>query len=271
MVYKINLPSISIGASGWGDTLNNYFNAATGTEGGISLGFGGTVSVNVTSASVNINENDAKNFRISIQGTVSPAVDGSRIVTIPTGVTGYWFVTNGSNIALNIYNLGGVTGVLLKSGYSYIIYSNGTACIEAPNNIVHKTGDTMTGALALPSNGLTVGTNQLYVSGGNVYSSGSFTAVQNVTAQSDIRTKENIKTIENAIDIVEQLFGVSYTRKDNGIKNIGLIAQDVEQILPEVVHKDEYGILSIAYGNIVAVLINAIKELSDRVKELEGK
>tara|TARA_B000000557_G_scaffold140193_1_gene113609 strand:- start:6366 stop:7769 length:1404 start_codon:yes stop_codon:yes gene_type:complete len=98
---------------------------------------------------------------------------------------------------------------------------------------------------------------------------GTFTA--NVTAFSDERLKDNIQTLENGLDKVEQLRGVTYTRENK--KEIGVIAQEVEKILPEIVltANDEMGTKSVDYGKITSVLIEAIKELSARVKELENK
>jgi hypothetical protein len=99
--------------------------------------------------------------------------------------------------------------------------------------------------------------------------SGDVTFSGNVTAYSDSRLKKNISTLENSLNIVNQLRGISYQRIETEGKNIGLVAQEVEQVLPEVVIKDKEGYLSIAYGNIVAVLIEAIKELNAKVDKLQ--
>ena len=94
--------------------------------------------------------------------------------------------------------------------------------------------------------------------------SGNWTAIGNVTAYSDERLKENIKTIPNALETVKKLRGVTFDRKDFAGKGIGVIAQEVEQILPEVVVDGEYK--SVSYGNIVGLLIEAIKELEKKHK-----
>mgnify|MGYP005619115893 CR=1 FL=1 len=100
---------------------------------------------------------------------------------------------------------------------------------------------------------------------------GAATFNNNVTAFSDERLKDNIETLEDGLDKVEQLRGVTYTRDDR--ENIGVIAQEVEKILPEIVltADDEMGTKSVDYSRITAVLIEAVKELSARVKELENK
>jgi hypothetical protein len=95
---------------------------------------------------------------------------------------------------------------------------------------------------------------------------GNFTATGDVAAFSDARLKSNIHTYENALATVQQLRGVRYER--NNKLNIGVIAQEVQAILPEVVNTDnEY--LAVSYGNIIAVLIEAIKELNLKIEKLE--
>ena len=98
---------------------------------------------------------------------------------------------------------------------------------------------------------------------------GNFTAAQNITAYSDIRYKTNIRTIENALDKTMKLRGVSYDR--NGVPGIGVIAQEIKGVIPEVVleGQDDEKILSVAYGNIVGLLIEAIKELKAEIDVLK--
>ena len=100
---------------------------------------------------------------------------------------------------------------------------------------------------------------------------GAATFNDNVTAYSDERLKDNIETITDGLDKVEQLRGVTYTRDEK--ESIGVIAQEVEKILPEIVltADDEMGTKSVDYSRLTAVLIEAVKELSARVKELENK
>ena len=100
---------------------------------------------------------------------------------------------------------------------------------------------------------------------------GDCTAAGEVTANSDIRLKTNIKTIENGLDKVLQLRGVEYDRIDIERHQIGVIAQEVEKVLPDVVHTGEDGIKSVAYGNIVAVLIESIKDLKGEISELRAE
>ena len=94
---------------------------------------------------------------------------------------------------------------------------------------------------------------------------GAATFNNNVTAFSDERLKDNIETIDGGLAKVLSMRGVNYTR--DGKDNIGVIAQEVEKVLPEIVltADDEMGTKSVDYGRITAVLIEAIKELKTQI------
>ena len=101
--------------------------------------------------------------------------------------------------------------------------------------------------------------------------SGSILATGDITAFSDINLKENIEVIPNALDKVSQIRGVTFIRKDLDDKSrkSGVIAQEVEKVLPEVVTTTEDGTKTVAYGNLVGLLIESIKELKAEVEELK--
>jgi len=103
--------------------------------------------------------------------------------------------------------------------------------------------------------------------------SGNVTATGDLTAYSDARIKTNISTVENALDKVLQLRGVTYQRTDTEDKStkVGLIAQEVKEVLPEVVTEQTDGLLSVSYGNMVGVLIEAMKEQQAIIETLEAK
>ncbi len=99
---------------------------------------------------------------------------------------------------------------------------------------------------------------------GDIYATG------NVTAYSSAVAKDDITTIPNALDLVEQLRGVSFKWKEGGKKAVGLIYEEVKEVIPELT-SDEGGHVGVAYQNSVALLIEAVKTLSAKVKELECK
>ena len=99
--------------------------------------------------------------------------------------------------------------------------------------------------------------------------SGTIRATGDVIAYSDARVKENIVTLENSLELVQKLRGVSYNKIGESEKKIGVIAQEVLEVLPEVVQQDSEGTYSVAYGNITAVLIEAIKQQQLQIDELK--
>ena len=98
---------------------------------------------------------------------------------------------------------------------------------------------------------------------------GTIRATGDVIAYSDERVKENINTIDNSLEKVNKLRGVEFNKIGEDKKSIGVIAQEIEKILPEVVRTDDKGMKSVAYGNIVGVLIEAVKELTTEVEQLK--
>ena len=108
---------------------------------------------------------------------------------------------------------------------------------------------------------------------GDIKSSGTVTAT-NVVAVSDGSLKTNIQQLENSLDVIQKLKGVSYnwTDPDNHDDEIGLIAQDVEEVVPEVVRNlGNSSLKGIEYQKLTAILIEAVKELSGKLNELNNK
>ena len=98
---------------------------------------------------------------------------------------------------------------------------------------------------------------------------GTIRATGDVIAYSDVRIKENIKTIDNSLEKVSKLRGVEFNKIGDNKKSIGVIAQEIEKVIPEVVKEDDKGMKSVAYGNISGLLIEAIKELKAEIEELK--
>jgi hypothetical protein len=106
--------------------------------------------------------------------------------------------------------------------------------------------------------------------GDNIWTSG------NVTAYSDVRVKTNIEVIPDALEKVSKLSGYTFDRTDTGMRQTGVIAQEVLEVIPEAVtggptEADPEGHYSVAYGNMVGLLIEAIKELKSEIEELKEK
>ncbi|MCZ8192969.1 tail fiber domain-containing protein [Brevundimonas sp.] len=105
---------------------------------------------------------------------------------------------------------------------------------------------------------------------GAISVAGSITATGDVTAYSDASLKTGVVTIADALDLVRQMRGVRYQRLDTGATGIGVIAQELRVVVPELVAENDDGLLSVAYGNLVGVLIEAVKELAAKVESLGG-
>ena len=183
---------------------------------------------------------------ITIDGTTMTLSSGSMTIDVADNIV---LDTDGGNIALK------------DNGVQFGNFANVSSNFEIDSNIQDKDikfngndgGSTIT-ALTL-----------------DMSEAGAATFNNNVTAFSDERLKDNIETLTDGLDKVEQLRGVTYTRDEK--ESIGVIAQEVEKILPEIVltADDEMGTKSVDYSRITAVLIEAVKELSAKVKELENK
>ena len=197
-----------------------------------------------------------------------------------TGTTGRITVSNGDGVAGNP-TIDISTDVALLSASQTFAGNNTYSGTVSITNTTNSTSST-TGAVQI-SGGLGLA-KDIYVAGnsslvGTITCTGLLTANGGVNASvvqttSDARLKENVETLNNAVNTVSLLRGVSFTR--NGKKEIGLIAQEVEAILPEVVGETSDGFKTVGYQNIVGLLIEAIKEqqkvinsLNDRLEKLE--
>ena len=130
--------------------------------------------------------------------------------------------------------------------------TTGTTIIDSGNEI------------AIQSNGA----NKFHIA-----TNGTCTASGDLAAFSDITLKEDIYQIENALEKVNKLRGVHFTRKATKEKEIGVVANEVEKIIPELVNEQEDAelgtIKTMKYANTVGLLIEAVKELSKQVEQLK--
>ena len=126
-----------------------------------------------------------------------------------------------------------------------------------------------------PSWGLYVceaGTINATIGGGSV----TIWAQNDIVAYSDIRVKDNIEVVTNAIEKIQAIRGVTFTRKDANDKDrnkrhAGVIAQEVLNVLPEVVTGTDEDMYSVAYGNMAALFIEAIKEQQKQIEDLKSE
>ena len=130
------------------------------------------------------------------------------------------------------------------------------------------TNTTYTGGTGLTLSGTTFNVDDIYLrNNADDTTTGTITAA-NFCLASDERLKENIETICCGLDKVKAMRGVSYTK--DGEAQVGVIAQEVEKVVPEVVVEGEDGYKAVAYSQLVGVLIEAVKDLSAQVEELKN-
>jgi len=188
-----------------------------------------------------------------------------------------YFINANDNSNLNTLSMAGlITG--RSSGSTDVNSANdqGSISIRGSTTTVAAMSFHRTGAYAI---NMGLGTDNVFRIGGwsassNAFQmdgSGNLTMLNNVTAYSDARLKKDIVKIDNAIDKVQQLNGYTYTRTDTGSRQAGVIAQEVMKVLPEVVMGSEETNYSVAYGNMVGLLIEAIKEQQEHINRLEVK
>lgn len=197
---------------------------------------------------------------IGFDGTNIIAAGGTNFVTTGSISCSGTLVTYGG---LPNFNVGDAAyNVLIQSTAGYAA----NIALYSPGVVAAKFGVNTAGQFEW--GGWTMAAGRMYLDG-----SGNLTAAGNVTAYSDVRLKTNIKTLSNSLEKTKQLRGVEFDRIDTGSHEIGVIAQEIQKVLPEVVlvGKDEQETLSVDYGKIVGLLIEAIKELNDKVDTLTAK
>jgi hypothetical protein len=185
-------------------------------------------------------------------------------------INGYIY-GDGSNITnLNYSNITGVIN-FEKGGLGFNQISKSNLIFANEDNQLLPTSNLMwdeTNSNLLVNGYMNIGFNERDINyklrvDGNVYVSG------NVIGLSDINYKKNIEIIESPLDKIEKLRGVYYNKIGIDKKQIGMIAQEVEMIIPEVVYDVNNDTKAIAYDNLIGLLVEGIKELSSIIKRIQ--
>jgi hypothetical protein len=100
-----------------------------------------------------------------------------------------------------------------------------------------------------------------------VPATGTLTVVD-LNTTSDIKFKEDVQPIQSALQIINNVDGVSFTWKETGKKSYGVIANELQKVLPELVNQEERG-LSVSYLPLIAILIEAVKEQQKQIDDLK--
>ena len=212
-----------------------------------------------------------------VTGTL-PVANGGTGTASPATVAGTGIGVSGSFPNQTISNTG-VTSIVAGtnisvSGATGAVTVNVSGTVAAATNATNTaiTNDTTTNASFFPTFvSTTTGNLPLTVSNTKLFfnpSTGLLTSTD-YNSSSDKRLKKNIKTVESALDKVIALRGVTFDWKEGGAKAIGLIAQEAEKVIPEIVSQDENGYFGIKYNNLIGVLVEAIKEQQEQINTLK--
>jgi len=248
------------GSSGWTEQGNNVFQTA----------------INAGSVSVGTN-NPAPGYKLNVLGT-STRANGARIsavsatdiaLNVPLGRSGFGTETPGATVDIRAASTVPVPQLMVTestdgfarltlrntSSNSFTIASRGTAANATSEFNIYFSG-----------------------TGGNVLSilgNGNATLAGTLTQNSDARLKRAITPLQNSLAKIRQLNGYHYYWRADANRSddlqIGFLAQEVEALFPELVATDNDGIKSVAYQNLIPVLVEAIKELSFENAQLKGE
>ena len=246
----------------------DYYVGLDDTHDALIIGDGSTVGTNPL---LTLRNTDIATFGSTNPDPMALTMAGYKLIIDTTGVN--------ASLQMN-GNLGARIDMGIAGSRKSVIYSDANNFLEFSRNTNHpiafKTNSTERMRIVGGGN-VGIGNTSPSVALGVT---GAIIASDNITAYgtpSDIRLKENIKVIDNALDKVKQLKGITYDLKSDGNRLTGLIAQDLQKVLPEAVYEtsavddanDKH--LAIRYGNTVGLLVEAIKEQQQIIEDLKLK
>ena len=196
---------------------------------------------------------------LSVTGTISGPVSASTLAASSSASLSSTLSVNGVLTANNYiqvnYAGAGALSVNTSNNLGGLIFYNGASATG-------RYGSNSTYPFFIQSGG---GSTMLYCD-----TSGNFTAAGNVTAYSDAKLKKDVETIKEPMSLVRRMRGVFYNRIEDDKAGVGVIAQEMQEVLPQVVQTND-GTLSVAYGNISGVLIEALKNIDARLATVEAR
>ena len=231
-----------------------------------------------------------------VQNSVVDLATGETVGILPvskggTGVTAATYCSLTANVSGTLPVSNGGTGAFTLAANN-VILGNGTSAVQgvapgANGNVLTSNGTTWVSSAAGASgatltNDVTTNATQYigmsrsisgawtaaYVADSELYfnpSTGTLFSVQ-FQSLSDQNVKTNVQTITGAVDTVKSLRGVEFDWRESGLKSSGVIAQEIERVLPHLV-TEENGVKSVNYMGVIGYLIEAVKELSDKLEK----
>ena len=285
------------GGAGYGTGTAHAYTAA-GSAGQVltSAGVGAptwttptTAVTTISGGTTGLTPASATSGTVTLGGTLVASNGGTGVATLTGLVYGNGTAAMSAATAAQVVGVIGATAVTNATNSTACsgLAASATLCNGNYNTTNAQNNGTdgwwrSTGSAGWYSTSFGVGIYATETTNVRTYNGANFIAAGNVTAYSDIRLKENVKTIPNALEKVQAIRGVTFTRndmEDTEKVHTGVIAQEVLAVFPEAVmlaREDDF--YTVAYGNMVGLLIEAIKEqqsiitnLSNRLDALESK
>ena len=230
--------------------------AVNTTDGTLFVGTGATV-VQISGAGVSGSLSTANTWTAANTFTGGLLTSNGIVATLPDIASNAAVVANTAKVGITTAQANAIATNSTKAGLT-----------TAQANAITANSAKVSYTNLKPLNNTWTGSNYFqYVTATSILTTG------NITAYSDKRLKENVETIENALDKVVAITGVTFSviGEATSARRTGVIAQDVQAVLPEATQVNEDGLLSVAYGNMVGLLVEAIKEQQIQINELKGK
>ena len=264
---RIRKTNLIASGSGWDDGLNLYSSDAT-NRWNLLVDDGAADALRFA-------YNNSEALNINTSRNVTAAVDFRAPIFYDSNDTAYYGDFASTTRLSTLRVAGNDMFILGSSPTIHFVDSDERGCaLHTNSNLFYILSSNGTGGESWATNN---GEWPFYINLNNNAANfgGTITAAGSITSSSDIKLKENIETIDNSLDKVLKLRGVYYTlkRDESKTRKIGVIAQEIQEVLPEVVLlrkdvEDVEGTLAVDYGNITALLIEAIKEQQQQIEEL---
>lgn len=277
--------SVSAASNSWSNVVGSSANSRTDLVGAASNTFaqGVGVSANAYTISVATSTNVAAFNYANVVGvrantwanTIGASANGYTVI-----ISGY--SNNYSNVVSASSNAWANVVGSSANAYALVTSTSTVATAHAWANVVGTRANSFATESVTPAfnRANTAFQNTAGTLQGSLTVVGTITATSDITAYSDARLKENVENIDNSLSLIKQLRGVTFDWIESGKHSYGLIAQEVEKVIPEIVIavdggvkdlSEEEKIKTIDYSKVVPILVECIKNLSDRVEELERK
>ena len=238
-------------------------------EGGnlMDVAYGGTNHITI-STTAELNENSFRGI------TIYPSDSTVAHNPLTTGNNVEYVMASSTTDDLHMWSGAGID-ISATSGTNQIVYS----LLTDQAGVIRKAGYDSTSYWNMPSDNeyqIVFGNeiDFLFMSNGNFHADGNITAYSSTTT-SDAKLKENIEKVDGALELVSQLNGVTFNWKRDGKESAGVIAQNVEEVLPSAVSEveelngdDTHKVVD--YNQLSALFIEAIKELKEENKQLKA-